>query len=93
MLAAGFLRKNAPIRYVGLSLLGLATLKAVVFDLIDVSAGWRVASFVLLGVLMIAVAAVYSRLTHLFDDASDDDHSTDETGVASTSLPEATASE
>jgi len=93
MLAAGFIRKNAPLRYVGLALLGVATLKAVVFDLIDVSAAWRVASFVLLGVLMIAVAAVYTRLTYLFKE-SEFDHSTDDTGTAApSSLAETMPSE
>lgn len=92
MLAAGFLRRNAPVRYVGLTLLGAATLKAVVFDLIGVSAGWRVASFVLLGVLMIGVAAVYTRVTQAFDAG---DHSADDAvesaGATSADGAEATA--
>ncbi len=92
MLAAGFLRRNAPVRYVGLTLLGAATLKAVVFDLIGVSAGWRVASFVLLGVLMIGVAAVYTRVTQAFDTGDQSaDEAEESAGVSAAGGAEATA--
>lgn len=82
MLGVGFARRHATLRHVGLTLLGIATAKAVIFDLIEVSAGWRVASFVLLGVLMIGVAAVYTRLNSVFNgSAAEDGQSTDDTGV------------
>lgn len=93
LLAAGFFRRNAPIRHVGLTLLGIATAKAVIFDLIEVSPGWRVASFVLLGMLMIGVAAAYTRLSSVLN-AFDPTHSADDTGVTTpSSAPEAIAGE
>jgi uncharacterized membrane protein len=61
LLAAGFRWKAAPARYAGLALLGVATLKALIIDLADVSAGWRVVSVLGLGLLMLGVALVYVR--------------------------------
>lgn len=63
LLAAGFWRRAPVARHAGLVLLGIATLKAVVFDLAEVSQGARVASFLGLGLLMLAVATVYAKLS------------------------------
>ncbi|HVZ95042.1 MAG TPA: DUF2339 domain-containing protein [Phycisphaerales bacterium] len=64
LLAIGFMRKNSPTRLAGLGLLAVAAVKAVVFDFgPTVSAGWRAVSILVLGVLMLAVGLVYSRLT------------------------------
>ena len=63
MLATGLLRHRPIVRRFGLGLLAVATLKAVLFDLVGVPAGWRVASFLTLGVLMLGVGIVYARLT------------------------------
>lgn len=61
LLAAGFRWKVASARYAGLALLSIATLKALIIDLADVSAGWRVASVLALGMLMLGVALVYVK--------------------------------
>ncbi len=54
----GMMRGYAELRRTGLVLLAVATGKAVIFDLTDVSAGWRVASFLVLGLIMLSVAVV-----------------------------------
>lgn len=64
-LALGFARRAAPLRFVGLGLIGLGAVKAVVFDLAQVSQGWRVASFIGLGLLMIGVAVGYAMLARV----------------------------
>lgn len=74
LISAGFLvrRKEAPaegsrprgvpiVRQAGLLLLAAATAKALLVDLSEVEPIWRVASFVGLGLLMLAVAVVYSK--------------------------------
>lgn len=63
LIVGGFARRCAPVRYVGLSVLGIAALKAVVLDLAGVPPVWRVASFVGLGVLMLGVAVLYGRVS------------------------------
>ena len=65
VLALGFARRTAPLRFVGLGLIGLGAVKAVVFDLAQVSQGWRVASFIGLGLLMIGVAVGYAMLSRM----------------------------
>lgn len=61
LLAFGLVRRSGPVRYAGLGLLGVATTKAVLFDLQGVPAAWRVASFLSLGLLMLGVGLVYAR--------------------------------
>jgi len=59
----GFWRRVGPVRYVGLALMSIAAVKAVVLDLAGVPPMWRVASFVGLGGLMLAVAVLYGRVS------------------------------
>jgi uncharacterized membrane protein len=61
LLATGALKKNSPARYAGLALLTVATLKAVLWDLAAVGDAVRVASFVVLGLLLLGVSAGYLR--------------------------------
>jgi uncharacterized membrane protein len=61
LLAAGFRWRVSPLRYAGLALLGSATIKALIVDLAEVSAGWRVVSVLGLGLLMLGVALVYVK--------------------------------
>lgn len=68
LLVVGMKRRIAELRRIGLGLLAVATGKAVVFDLTDVSAGWRVASFLVLGLIMLAVAVVYAKVNALRGD-------------------------
>lgn len=64
MIVVGFRARFPIARHAGLSLMGLAAVKVVMFDLSsNVPAMWRVVSFLLLGLLMLGVAAVYARLT------------------------------
>lgn len=62
LIVAGFWRRLPLVRHLGLGLMGLASLKVVVYDLGDVPAMWRVISFLLLGLLMLGVAAIYARV-------------------------------
>lgn len=61
LIAAGFTRRIPAVRHAGLALLGAAALKVVTFDLIGVPAGWRIASFIGLGLLMLGVAVGYGK--------------------------------
>ncbi len=61
LLILGFLRDAPWLRYAGLSLLALAAGKAVLYDLASVSAVWRAASFLILGMLMLGVGLIYAK--------------------------------
>ncbi len=63
MLVIGFAAGVPIVRHLGLGLLGLASVKAVVYDLAGVELGWRVVSFLGLGVLMMGVAIAYAKLS------------------------------
>lgn len=56
-------RGRAWLRYVGLALVGMAALKALLFDLAGLGQVWRVVSFIAVGLLMIGVAVVYARVS------------------------------
>jgi uncharacterized membrane protein len=62
MVAAGFVGTRPSLRWVGLGLLGAASVKAVLLDLADVSQGWRIVSFIVLGLLMLGVAVGYAKV-------------------------------
>jgi uncharacterized membrane protein len=61
-LVAGLLRDRRPWRLGGLTLLGLAVGKVFVVDLAALASLWRVASFLLLGLLLLAGAFAYQRM-------------------------------
>lgn len=61
-LAGGFKWSRAGLRYAGLALLGVAGAKVVIYDLAAVSAVWRIASFLLVGLLMMGVAFAYGKM-------------------------------
>ncbi|MFZ4573689.1 MAG: DUF2339 domain-containing protein [Phycisphaerales bacterium] len=63
LIASGFAGRLAWVRYAGLALIAIASTKAVVFDLGSVPQGWRIASFIGLGVLMLGVHFAYTRLS------------------------------
>jgi len=65
MIGFGFIRRLAPVRYVGLALMGIAAGKALLLDMIGVPAPWRIASFLVLGLLMVGVAVGYARAAAL----------------------------
>jgi hypothetical protein len=62
LLVAGFAWQSMITRRTGLGLLAAAAVKAIIIDLDGVPLIGRVASFLVLGILMLAVAAVYARL-------------------------------
>ena len=62
LIVAGFIRKVSALRHAGLALLGVAVAKALIYDLVGVPAGWRVVSFVGLGLMMLAVSVVYAKV-------------------------------
>jgi len=61
-LVAGLVRDRKPLRLGGLALLGLAVAKVFVVDLAALASLWRVASFLLLGLLLLAGAFAYQRM-------------------------------
>lgn len=61
LLAAGFWRRNAFIRWQGLALLTFTILKVFLYDVSGLSAGYRVASFLGLGALLMGVSFAYQK--------------------------------
>lgn len=62
LVIGGFWRKLAAARYAGLVLLAAAAVKMVIFDLAHVPQLARIASFIILGLLMLGVAAGYAKV-------------------------------
>jgi uncharacterized membrane protein len=62
LLAGGFVRAIAPLRYAGIGLLLLATGKVLTYDLAELSPAVRVGSFIGLGLVLLCVAAWYLRV-------------------------------
>jgi hypothetical protein len=62
-LAAGFRWAKPTVRYAGLALLGIAGAKVVIYDLSEVSPVWRIATFLVVGLIMMGVAFVYGALS------------------------------
>ena len=61
LLAAGFLRKITTLRWLGLALLTLSIAKVFLYDLRELSQGYRILSFLGLGALLLGVSFVYQR--------------------------------
>ncbi len=61
LLGAGFATKAAVLRWQGLVLLALSIGKVFLFDLRELSQGYRIVSFLGLGVLLVCVSFVYQR--------------------------------
>jgi len=62
LLAVGFRRRSAMIRYVGLALLTLTVGKVLVIDLARVPTVYRVVSFLGVGLLLVATSVAYTKL-------------------------------
>jgi uncharacterized membrane protein len=60
-LVVGFWRRIALARWTGLLLLAVTAIKAFAYDMRDLSAGYRVVSYLALGVLLMAVSFAYQR--------------------------------
>ena len=61
LLAVGFQRRSAFLRWQGLALLVFTIFKTFLYDIRDLSQGYRVASFLTLGALLMAVSYAYQR--------------------------------
>jgi uncharacterized membrane protein len=57
----GFARRSALLRWQAILLIGATILKVFLFDVSDLDRGWRVLSFLVLGVLLLAVSYAYQR--------------------------------
>jgi uncharacterized membrane protein len=62
-LAAGFRWSKPALRYISLALLGLTAGKVVIYDMTAVSPIWRIATFLVVGLIMMGVAFVYGALS------------------------------
>lgn len=62
LLAGGFARAIAPLRYAGIGLLLVATGKVLTYDLAELSPAVRVGSFIGCGLVLLCVAAWYLRV-------------------------------
>jgi uncharacterized membrane protein len=67
LIVAGFRRRVPIVRHTGLALMAIATGKAIFFDFIDAPAGWRAASFIGLGLMMLGVAVGYAKAHATFE--------------------------
>jgi uncharacterized membrane protein len=61
LLAVGFWRRSAFLRWQGLVLLAVSVGKVFLVDMSALSQGYRILSFLGLGVLLLAVSFVYQR--------------------------------
>lgn len=62
-IVAGFRMRIAGLRYFGLTLLAVALIKVVGFDLKEIGHGYRILSFIGLGGLLLATSVVYGKLS------------------------------
>lgn len=61
LVAWGFLREGVAVRAVGLGLLGIVVLKLLFVDLANVETGWRIATFIGVGALLLLLSLAYHR--------------------------------
>ena len=61
LMAVGFWRESAFVRWLALGLIAATIAKVFAYDIWDLSRGYRIVSFVLLGVLLLAVSFAYQR--------------------------------
>jgi uncharacterized membrane protein len=61
LIGLGLWRQSHVLRYAGLVLLAVAGVKGFIFDIATAPLGWRIVSFILLGLLMIGVGVAYQK--------------------------------
>ncbi|HET6176409.1 MAG TPA: DUF2339 domain-containing protein [Candidatus Sulfotelmatobacter sp.] len=61
LMVVGFLRRTAFVRWQALLLIAAATLKVFVYDVSQLDKGYRIVSFIVLGVLLLVISFVYQR--------------------------------
>jgi uncharacterized membrane protein len=61
LMIVGFLRRTAFVRWQALLLIAATTVKVFVYDVSQLDRGYRIISFIVLGVLLLAISFVYQR--------------------------------
>ena len=61
LMTVGFWRRSAFVRWQALALIALTITKVFVLDIWGLERGYRIISFVLLGILLLAVSFLYQR--------------------------------
>jgi uncharacterized membrane protein len=61
LMVIGFLRRSAFVRWQALLLIAATTFKVFVYDVSQLDRGYRIVSFIVLGVLLLAISFVYQR--------------------------------
>ncbi len=61
LMIVGFWRRSAFVRWQALVLIAVTTVKVFVFDVQQLDRGYRIVSFIVLGVLLLAISFVYQR--------------------------------
>jgi uncharacterized membrane protein len=61
LMIIGFLRRSAFVRWQALVLIAATIAKVFVYDVSELDRGYRIVSFIVLGVLLLAISFVYQR--------------------------------
>ena len=61
LMIVGFLRRSAFVRWQALLLIAATIVKVFVYDVSQLDKGYRIVSFIVLGVLLLAISFVYQR--------------------------------
>src|ERR1019366_525477 len=61
LMIVGFLRRSAFVRWQALLLIAATIVKVFVYDVSQLDRGYRIVSFIVLGVLLLAISFVYQR--------------------------------
>ncbi len=61
LMIVGFWRRSAFVRWQALVLIAVTTIKVFVYDVSQLDRGYRIVSFIVLGVLLLAISFVYQR--------------------------------
>lgn len=61
VVAIGFARRFKPLRILGICLVGLTVLKVFLMDIQELDQGYRIAAFVALGFVLLAISLLYQR--------------------------------
>ncbi len=62
LLVAGFARRSAVVRYAGLTLFAVTVVKVFLVDMSSLDMAYRIVSFMVVGVLLLAASLLYQRL-------------------------------
>lgn len=61
LMIVGFLRRSAFVRWQALILIAITVVKVFVYDVSQLERGYRIVSFIVLGILLLAISFVYQR--------------------------------